>query len=525
MEDIFNKISKSQLIKLLVENTPVAYIILDKNYRIHYINDYFLKLRQLNKDDTLGEICYNLSNAGKKCANCAVERALATGQKCALTRKDFLPNGAVRFIDDYAIPLFSNNSTEPEYILEIMINRTEELLGLERKEADFKEMFRMMGALLETKDGYTATHSKNVADISVRIAQSMGLSEDDIFDISIAAALHDIGKVRIPDSIINKPDRLSNEEFEAIKKHPANAHYMISDLSGFDKVKHIVRHHHERFDGFGYPDRLAGEEISLGARIVAIADTYEAMTSTRSYRKALSHQTAIDEIKRCSGSQFDPKVVDVFLSMSWDEKIGLPVPNIAATGNAIIRELHEKEDKKAISMAGAPSYRENISQEQMLNEIFQQTPVGYIVMDRKFNCVFANDYFLQYMGMSMEEILDKKCYDLADLGAPCPNCAVSKSIASKVVETQQIEQLTRNGLKFFDMFAMPLPNQNGDAEYVVEIIIDRTAERTLAKEREKDFYAIGHMLSMLLEEEFQDDPVMSKQITDLQEQLDRLANK
>ena len=143
---------RSELIRLLIDNTPVAYIILDDQYRIHYINDSFLKLRKLDPETTLGKVCYDISNNGKHCRQCAVEQALKTGQKAFIARKDTLPDGSVRFIDDYAIPIGRNGHGDERYVLEIMVNRSEEMLARERRDADYDETLSILAQLLEAKD-------------------------------------------------------------------------------------------------------------------------------------------------------------------------------------------------------------------------------------------------------------------------------------------------------------------------------------------------------------------------------------
>ncbi len=151
----------------------------------------------------------------------------------------------------------------------------------------------------------------------------MGISQEEIGNIERAGALHDIGKIGIPDVIINKPTRLTPEEFEKIKEHPAIGEQMIRPIPFLNRARAIIRHHHERFDGRGYPDGIKGDEIELGARIMAVADTFDAMTSDRSYRQARSVEEARVEIDQCRSTQFDPAVVDAFeqvLQKGNDEK-------------------------------------------------------------------------------------------------------------------------------------------------------------------------------------------------------------
>ena len=142
------------------------------------------------------------------------------------------------------------------------------------------------------------------------IGRELGLSEDDLKTLENAGLLHDIGKIGMPENILNKPERLTDEEFEVVKSHPTTGSRMLKGVKQLDGAAIILRHHHERLDGRGYPDGLANDAIPLFSRILAAADTYDAITSDRPYRKRASRQKALDELRRCAGTQFDPDVIE-----------------------------------------------------------------------------------------------------------------------------------------------------------------------------------------------------------------------
>jgi response regulator RpfG family c-di-GMP phosphodiesterase len=175
-----------------------------------------------------------------------------------------------------------------------------------------------LGALvgaMEAKDPYTRQHSRRVTNLSVLTAQTMGLGLDQIESLRFAAYLHDIGKIGVKDHVLSKAAGLSEEEFRHIKMHPVIGETIIKDMDLSEHERAIIRHHHERWDGRGYPDGVAGKEISLLARIVAVADAFDAMTTDRPYREAKLGFEAVAEIKACAGSQFDSRVVEHFLEM------------------------------------------------------------------------------------------------------------------------------------------------------------------------------------------------------------------
>jgi diguanylate cyclase (GGDEF)-like protein/putative nucleotidyltransferase with HDIG domain len=168
-------------------------------------------------------------------------------------------------------------------------------------------------ALVE-RDRYTGEHSAFVVDMAKTVAVAVGLDEVEVERVGHAALLHDIGKVGMPDRVLHKPGPLAGEEWDVMREHPVIGERILRAIPGMGGVARIVRHEHERFDGTGYPDGLAGEEIPLGSRIILACDAYHAMTSDRPYRAGLGHEHAVAELVRCSGSQFDPRIVAALVS-------------------------------------------------------------------------------------------------------------------------------------------------------------------------------------------------------------------
>ncbi|MDN5279778.1 MAG: hypothetical protein PWR01_3743 [Clostridiales bacterium] len=173
---------------------------------------------------------------------------------------------------------------------------------------------------IDAKDSYTRGHSERVTDLSIKLAKEVGVDRADIEKIKLGGLLHDIGKIGIPEGILNKPGRLNDEEFKVIKSHPELGVRIMGKVEFLAGVVPIIKHHHERYDGKGYPDGLEGEKIPLLARVIAVVDTFDAMTTDRPYRKALSTEEALKEIHHCSGTQFDPGIAAIFIRMIRREK-------------------------------------------------------------------------------------------------------------------------------------------------------------------------------------------------------------
>jgi diguanylate cyclase (GGDEF)-like protein len=173
-----------------------------------------------------------------------------------------------------------------------------------------------LASTIEARDQYTYGHSRDVSKYAVALCEALSLPSEKVTVISTASLLHDIGKIGIPDEVLNKPGKLDAEEWELIRSHPRLSATIVGHVPSLTPCLTAILHHHERWDGFGYPSGLQGEAIPLEARILSIADAFEAMTSPRPYRGPMSTQEAVEELKRSAGKQFDPKVVEVFLPIA-----------------------------------------------------------------------------------------------------------------------------------------------------------------------------------------------------------------
>lgn len=172
------------------------------------------------------------------------------------------------------------------------------------------EAISALAAALESRDDTTGEHIRRTHVLAGEVADGIGLGPRQVRAVQYASMLHDIGKIGIPDSILNKPDRLTPEEWRAMRRHPEIGAHIVGRIAGFEDVVEAVLYHHERHDGAGYPSGLAGDEVPVAARLISVIDAYDAMTNDRPYRKAMSHEEALAELERGSGTQFDPAVVE-----------------------------------------------------------------------------------------------------------------------------------------------------------------------------------------------------------------------
>ena len=182
-------------------------------------------------------------------------------------------------------------------------------------EKAYLESIQTLRYTVEARDTYTRGHSDRVSEYSLLIGKHIGLSDTDLKTLQIGGLFHDVGKIGVPDAILQKESKLTDDEYSEIKNHPSIGAHILSSATIFKDMIPIVKHHHEKYDGTGYPGKLSGENIPYLARIAAIADSFDAMTSRRTYRDSLPIDTVIAEFRRCTGSQFDPELTDVFLDI------------------------------------------------------------------------------------------------------------------------------------------------------------------------------------------------------------------
>lgn len=487
--DIIKNINKIDLLKIIIDNTPIAYCILDDEYRVHFVNNSFLNLFELDKGKVIGEKCYTLSNSGSPCANCALSTAISTNERALISRKDILPNGEVRFLDDYVIPLEADEN-EKNFFLEILVDRTEEMIIREKKYSCFQEIIDILSTLLNTKDAYTAYHSQNVKELSYKIAKELGLPPNEISDITLAASLHDIGKIYIPNNILNKPGSLDENEWQYIKQHPIYSYNILEGLFSFKNIRNIVKYHHEKLDGSGYPENLKDKNIPLGSKIIAVADSYDAMTSKRVYKNAYTHKYAMKELKDKVDIHYSKDVYEAFLKIDFVNNIN----DIAEESSALLERnvIKTTVDKKTQDHL---VQIESFNEDNVINEIFENTPCGYVIINRHNIVEYVNEYFLNYTTLEKEKFINKKYYRVRQTFVPAKQSIVD---AFKTNEKKFKRILTKldDKKKVTDLHIIPIGKKK--ANYVIVIIIDRTSEITSIHRLHNDFRKLIDILTNLL---------------------------
>lgn len=289
----------------------ISNVVRSQDLVCRYGGDIFVViLPQLHKDE-IKDIAEKIQKASKELLNTEYEISISIGYSTypdIASTKDELISQA-----DTALYHAKQQGRDNIKVYRDVFNDIKHNLS-----ATESHLFTSLKTLLGTisaKDRYTLGHSERVMEYAIEIGKEIGLDEEDIKILRIAALLHDIGKIEIPQSVLNKKEKLTDEEFELIKKHPVYSAEIIKPLANLGKLHSIVLHHHERYDGKGYPSGIKGEGIPLEARILSVADSFDAMLSDRPYRKSLSMDKAIAELQRCANTQFDKNIVESFIKI------------------------------------------------------------------------------------------------------------------------------------------------------------------------------------------------------------------
>ncbi|MBP3603218.1 MAG: response regulator [Lachnospiraceae bacterium] len=308
-------------------NLAVAKSELSKNYQVTPVISGHQALQFLEKRKTdLILLDINMPEMdGRETMRCIRERKewasipiiFLTADSSPETEAQCLSDGADDFIAKPFVPQVMQSRVGRILELAELRSNLEMKLAEKTKQVEQITLNAIMAIAntIEAKDRYTRGHSNRVARYCVEIATRLGMSEEEIKALNFMALLHDIGKIGVPDEILNKPMPLDDDDFEIVKMHPAIGSEILKDLTSMPNMHIGALCHHERYDGKGYPSGLKGEEIPIEARMIAIADSYDAMSSNRAYREALPREQVLDELRKGRGTQFDPSVLDVFLDM------------------------------------------------------------------------------------------------------------------------------------------------------------------------------------------------------------------
>lgn len=305
-----------------------GWLLIDRDFRIVCVNDAFCNLWGKKQSDLVGQsLLHALFDGNKKDKDNnyygPLIETMDTGvefpvlEACLTNRVD---NSYVWYLASTF--LLRDENGQPEYAVGIYVG-IDKFKYIEKKLDNINvSIIKAFCRAIGIRDEYTKQHSENVAGLMVELAEFMKLPREAVTISYLAGIVHDVGKIGVPERILNKPGRLTNMEYESVKRHAIKGADILSDIDGFEAIASIVRHHHERYDGTGYPTGLAGDYIPLYSRMLSVCDAYDAMTTERCYRAPYSAEQAIHEINRCAGTQFDPEISRAFVGLITSAKMG-----------------------------------------------------------------------------------------------------------------------------------------------------------------------------------------------------------
>jgi PAS domain-containing protein len=353
-----------------------------------------------------------------------------------------------------------------------------------------------------------------------------------VFSATLGGLLHDLGKLYIPDAVLKKPGRLTDAEYATIKEHPVFAWMLLAGLSTLKSISEVAIAHHEGWDGSGYPNGTAGEDIPLGARITAIADTYDAMTSDRPYRPALPHAEAVVEIKKSAGRRFDPRLAEKFIRMveEWGfdrESLVAPLGALEATASEDY-SLRWTPEAPPLRPADTGGLDRLLASGAFIDTALNNTPAFYSLVSEDYDVLYVSDNYAEFMGRPRRELLAGKCFEMVGKKEPCymvdgaagadgALCSVARAFATGERQYSLITEDIRGERLYYDNYAIPTELEGPGGERVrccLEILFDRTAEKSVQRSFEGDLRHLMEKLRGMAEEVLPKDSENIRGITD-----------
>ncbi len=500
----------------LIHKTSYPTIIMDKDYKIIFVNEPVLRLYDTSFDGTFMKNYF-----GTYCRTAEEYTEFTEFYDKVVENKkpvyvDSIKNKSYIMI----FPLVSPKTGEVEYIHNIFIVEEFHLTSRQKNDLKFNHDYvhfaHQLSLLLETKDKYTANHSSNVAKYSELLGMAIGIEGAELNELKLAANLHDIGKVNIPNRILIKREKLTDEEYNIIKQHPVYSGKILDVFKEFGDVRTSGLHHHERYDGTGYPNSISYADTPLFARIIAIADSFDAMTTDRSYRNALPLEKAISELVNNKYTQFDPFLVDKFINLDLDKII-----------NSLSDFDGEYKDKYTIPKKKLPEISENIR--QMFEVIEPYVILENLVNYNFYGFIISKDLRAKYGIASSDDIncnrseflyknklIDDLAYDgyLADNWEMClkpkkidicNHCPVDGCLNINSTYYKKSKLINSNGdIKYLNTLLHPVYDKETGDTYIVELLKDATVNLKYTSKTAAEFFDFVDNISRIFTERDED---------------------
>ncbi len=475
----------------LLNDSPYPITVIDKEFKVKYVNKNVLKLYRMDIDDLLYK-----NYLGKF----SIDKAHYIEMSVFFEniKKNGIPNripSAFSRTELFVFPISSSITNDLEYYFIINIVSTSDLSETQKKmkilNDDYANFTHHLSTLIEAKDKYTALHSANVEKYSVMLGKEIGMDDYDLEMLRVAASIHDIGKIKIPNTILNKPGKLSDEEYKIIKNHAKYTSEILGTLEFFNSISSSAGHHHERYDGLGYHDNIKGEEIPLMSRIMAIADTYDAMTTDRPYRKALPVNTALNELIKHKWTQFDPYLVDKFVNLDFSGTNS----NIKRLENELLNVHQIPSEVTDMMNAEITEFLQTSDVFQLIEYIFGSDIYGLIALrdnasetSERYEIIYQNHFIDKLERIGALSSGWEPCFKQRPMDK-CVHCFIDACQLRGEVVNRNVRLVANDGTNIYlDVSAIPYHDMSTDTRYTIEIIRDATAETEMDRHTVTDFF-------------------------------------
>ncbi len=498
------------IIDNLILKSTYAMIIIDKNFQVVFTNELALRLLEVPIDDIfmknyLGVFTRDPDDYDEFCDFYA---------KIAQTKEPIFINNNQNNTCIRTFPLLSSETGEVEYFLNIFTldksRMNDEQKDNLRFSNDYIHFAQQLSLLLDAKDKYTESHSSNVTKYSDLLARAVGIHGIELEKLKLAANLHDIGKINIGNDILNKPGKLNAHEFEQIKHHTIYSGKILDPFKKLGNIDEAGLHHHERFDGAGYPFGLSGRNIPLNARIISIADAFDAMTTDRYYREAMPLEYAINELKVNKGGQFDPFLVDKFLNLNLEKE----VKSHSQFKNIFIDEYTVSDDNSAVMTDNMKILAQRVDPYTILENLVSYNFYGLAISKdsgceygkycNRSDIFYKNDVFKNFECEGYLEDNWEMCLKTFEK-AVCRDCPVAKCISVDSTFIKKSMLVNPAGdVKFVDTLLHPVHNKDDNETYIVEIFKDETVSIEYGNELATEFFEFTDNISKMFGEKHGD---------------------
>ncbi len=505
----------------VILKTQYPSIIMTRDFKIIFVNEHALRLYNTTFEETfmknyLGIYCKNEDE---------YDNFLGFYQRLFKDKKPIYVSDIHDNSHIMIFPILSKVTGEVEYIHNIYDVEEFHLVERQNKNPifnyDYDYFTHQLSVLLDAKDKYTANHSTNVTKYSMSLGKAIGLSTKDLHILRLAANLHDVGKISIPNYILNKEGLLDHSEFEHIKKHSLYSYDILKVFKNLDGIAESALHHHERYDGTGYPFGIKGKDIPLNSRIICIADAFDAMTSDRPYGKTMSINEAILELKENKGTQFDPFLVDKFINLD----LQMLMSSLSEFDSSFSDEYSIPDNALPIFVENLNHMFKNVDSFDILENLIAYNFYGCIIAkdsDNPSSCT-ENGFQVVYQSGLVDEMYNNKflwgnwelCLKEKQF-ASCNQCPVDSCIKKHSAFFKKAKLTNIDGdVKYLNTMLHPLYDSKTNETYIFELFRDETLNVKFNSLATSEFFSFTSNLSNIFAEQNRDYSIINRELKGL----------